>query len=205
MDLLAKHRSLPLPDEMPVMVLSECFLFPGCLLPLFIFEERYQTMLKHALATNRMFCIGVRCEADGRILPWSTAGLVRVCMTNDDGTSQLVLAGLRRIRLTGWVQEKPFRIARITPVPTVVAEEPRMARLREEAISRLPLPKAEDCASIRHLHDALLSVPDPELACDLMAYHFVQRPEVLARMLAEPSLEARYATLLEHLRAPSAS
>lgn len=187
------------------MVLPECFLFPGCLLPLFIFEDRYRAMLKHALAANRMFCIGVQSEADGRILPWSTAGLVRVCVTSDDGTSQLVLAGLRRIRLTGWVQEKPFRIARIEPVPTISADTPRVAGLREEAIARLPRPGAEDCASIRHLRDALHSLPDPELACDLMAYHFIRRPEVLARMLAESSLEARYSTLLEHLRAPAAS
>lgn len=204
MDLLAKHRTLPLPDEMPVMVLSECFLFPGCLLPLFIFEERYREMLKHVLATSRMFCIGVRSEADGSVLPCSTAGLVRVCATNDDGTSQLVLAGLRRIRLTGWVQEKPFRIARIEPVPTVTPDEQILARLHEAAISRLPSPSPEDCASIRHLRAALLSVPDPELACDLMAYHFISRPEVLVRMLAEPSLAMRYATLLANMRAPSA-
>ena len=189
---------------MPVMVLSECFLFPGCLLPLFIFEERYQAMLRHALATSRMFCIGVRSDADGTVLPCSTAGLVRVCATNDDGTSQLVLAGLRRIRLTGWVQEEPFPIARIEPVPTVAPDAPLAASLREEAISRLPSPGPEDCASIRYLRAALRSVPDPELACDLMAYHFVRRPEVLLRMLAEPSLLARYATLLEHLRAPAA-
>ena len=199
MELLATHRSLPLPEEMPVMVLPDCYLFPGCLLPLFIFEERYREMLRHALARDRMFCVGVRCEADGCILPWSTAGLVRVCVTNDDGTSQLVLAGLRRIRLVEWTQEEPFRVARIEPVPTLEPDPERVTCLRDEAMARLPPPCPEDCDSIRHLRGALHTLPDPELACDLIAYHFVRRPDVLARMLAEPSLEARYATLLEHL------
>ena len=55
----------PLPDKMPVMVLSNCFLLPGCFLPLFIFEERYRLMLKHALETDRMFCVGIRKRSSG--------------------------------------------------------------------------------------------------------------------------------------------
>ena len=36
---------------------------PGCFLPLFIFEERYRLMLKHALNTDRMFCVGIRSRS----------------------------------------------------------------------------------------------------------------------------------------------
>src|SRR6476469_3803036 len=46
-----------LPEQVPVMPLPGAVLFPHALLPLYIFEARYQEMLKHALARHRMFAI----------------------------------------------------------------------------------------------------------------------------------------------------
>ena len=96
----------PLPERMPVMVLSNCFLLPGCLMPLFIFEERYRLMVRYALKADRMFCVGIRKRTCGdcgqeEVLPYTTAGLIRACVRNEDGTSQLMLHGVRRIRIKG--------------------------------------------------------------------------------------------------------
>ena len=43
-------------------------------------------------------------------------GLVRACVGQEDGTSNLILQGLARVRFTGWQQEVPYRIAEIEPV-----------------------------------------------------------------------------------------
>ena len=95
-----------LPAELPVMVLPDCHLYPGCLLPLYIFEDRYRKMLAHALDSNRMFCIGNRegGSEDSPVSRHSTAGLVRACVQQPDGTSHLLLLGLQRIELGEWVQ-----------------------------------------------------------------------------------------------------
>ena len=39
---------MEIPDRAGVMILGECNLFPQALLPLFIFEPRYRTMLAEA-------------------------------------------------------------------------------------------------------------------------------------------------------------
>lgn len=186
---------------MPVIVLSECFLFPGCMIPLFIFEERYRAMLKHALGASRMFCIGTRLGADGGVMPVSTAGLIRACVTNEDGTSQLVLAGLHRIRLTGWKQEKPFGIAHIEPMLTEREDGCDYVSLKSEAISLLPSAGRDDCDAMRLLRERLEQSADPEAACDLMSYHFVTRPAMLGTILSERSLTRRYMLLLNELSA----
>ena len=92
----------PLPDKMPVMVLSNCFLLPGCFLPLFIFEERYRLMLKHALETDRVFCVGIRkrsCRDSDEVMPITTAGLIRAgTRIHERGSDQADGAAARRPR-----------------------------------------------------------------------------------------------------------
>ena len=196
------HADCPLPDTMPVMVLSDCYLFPGCLLPLYIFEERYRLMLSHALGSARRFCSGTRLRgaADG-ILPVSTAGLVSACKKQEDGTSHVLLQGLRRIRFTGWEQQKPFLIARIEPLPTVVATDAgHTDQLKRQALGLLPEDRSECGEGMRALRTALDDMPCPERVCDILAYHFVRRAPALTALLTEPVLERRYETLIGELR-----
>ena len=51
--------SITLPDQVPVMPLPGALLFPHALLPLHIFEPRYQEMLELALSEHRMFCVAL--------------------------------------------------------------------------------------------------------------------------------------------------
>jgi Lon protease-like protein len=192
----------PLPDKMPVMVLSNCFLLPGCFLPLFIFEERYRLMLKHALETNRMFCVGIRKRASGdsdEVLPVTTAGLIRACVKNEDGTSQLMLHGVQRIRFKEWTQEEPFRIARVEPIITVPCPSDRLAALQQQAVKLLPPAPEDSCDAVKIVREAIKCVSDPELVCDILAYHFVKRACTMKSLLAEPCLETRYGLLIAEL------
>lgn len=187
-----------LPAEMPVMVLPDCHLFPGCLLPLYIFEDRYRKMLAHALGSNRMFCIGNRegDEEDSPISPHSTAGLVRACVQQEDGTSHLLLLGLQRIRLGDWVQTKPFRIAKIDPVETVPGDEERNHELKAEALGLFSA-NGDQAAQLRKV---LEENENTEMVCDVLSYHFTRCPKLQQRLLAEPSLVKRYEMVIEALK-----
>ena len=48
---------LNLPNNTPVMNLCNTTLFPQAVLPLYIFEERYKTMLDEVLEDQRLFAI----------------------------------------------------------------------------------------------------------------------------------------------------
>lgn len=198
------HPDFHLPDTMPVMVLGDCYLFPGCLLPLFIFEERYREMLAHALKTDRMFCIATRrrtseagkCE----LHTVTTAGLIRACKRQEDGTSHVMLQGVQRIRLTGCSQEKPFIVAEIEPLETVLeTEEGYVNDLKQRSLELLP--DATSCAgdSMRNLRAALHKIECPEAVCDILTYHFVRRAPAQRSILTEPVLEKRYDILISEL------
>jgi Lon protease-like protein len=195
--------SFALPETLGLIVLDECFHFPGCFMPLFIFEQRYRQMLDHALQSSRMFAVG--STMNGTVLPVTTAGLIRASKKRDDGTSHVMLYGVSRVRITGWVQEKPFRIATIEPFRTLRhSTDEEMEQMKRHALDLLP-PSTPECSeAMQTLRSTLADMSCPEIACDILSYHFIHEPEAVSQLLLEPSLEKRYAMLadeLERLRA----
>lgn len=184
------------------MVLSDCHLFPGCLLPLYIYEKRYREMLSRALSTNRMFCIGNREgeHENSPISPCTTAGLVRACVQQDDGTSHLLLLGLQRIRLVDWVQEEPFRIAKIEPMKTIHGDDEEVELLRQKVMDMFC---KTDTETAQQLCESLARNENGELVCDVLSYHFTRCPTLQQKLLAETSLTKRFEMLIAALEKKS--
>ena len=199
-------RSVTLPKQLPVMPLPGAVLFPHALLPLHIFEQRYRKMLEHALQQHRMFCVALikpSCpdwDAPEDFFHFATAGLIRACVGRGDGTSNLVLQGLRRVRFTSFKQETPFPIASIEAVES---REP--STVETEALGTKVI---ELYGSLRHdrrqlpakLDRYLSELRDLEMLADLMASTFVSDPLRRQRLLEEHSVNQRLRFLIKYLR-----
>ena len=198
--------SVTLPGQLPVMPLPAAVLFPHALLPLYIFEPRYRKMLEHALQQHRMFCITLikpSCpdwHAPEDFFHLGTVGLIRACVGRSDGTSNLILQGLQRVRFNSFHQEKPFPIASIDAVesrdPTTVETEALGAKVIELYGSlkqdRRQLPAKLD----RYLSE----LRDLEMLADLMASTFVSDPLRRQHLLEERSVNKRLRFLITYLR-----
>src|SRR5437762_9643162 len=118
----AMTASVILPKQVPVMPLPGAVLFPHALLPLYIFEPRYRNMLELALKQHRMFCVTLikpSCpdwHAPEDFFHLATVGLIRACVGRGDGTSNLILQGLQRVRFACFMPETPFPFAKIAVV-----------------------------------------------------------------------------------------
>lgn len=190
--------SFILPSRMPVIVLDDCYHFPGCHLPLFIFEARYRLMLDHALHTDRMFCVGL-LQDDDDVLPVITAGLIRASVKNPDGTSQVMLYGVQRMHITGWEQMLPFRIAVVEPllcrdVPLEILEG-----LKSRVLNLLPHPTDDSCEAMQTLRQELEAIEDHDAVCDSIAFHFIRRKTALRALLQECCPQKRYERLIAEL------
>jgi Lon protease-like protein len=123
-----------LPSTVPVMTLPNAILFPGALLPLYIFEPRYRRMLADALETRRMFAVAMRKPGCRRDIPAAVAGLglIRVAVSKPDHTSYLILQGLARVRLKQVVRYQPYRVQRIEPLPEITPDSVVVDALTEK-------------------------------------------------------------------------
>jgi Lon protease-like protein len=132
------------PSRSPFMVLPDCVLFPHALQPLFLFEERYRKMLAEVLEGDRLFGIVARRTApepgQSEVADIGCVGLVEACTVHEDGTANLLLRGLWRVRVEGWDPDSTFPLAKVCPLADREIDEEREAELSEqveEALSRL--------------------------------------------------------------------
>ena len=187
-----------LPGTLPLILLGECYHFPGCDLPLRIFEERYRKMLHDALEADRLFGVGVRVSDKG-IFPYTTAGLIRSSVLSEDGTSQMILRGLQRVQITGIRQYVPYVIAEITPVQPVAADPAEVAAFREMVFEALEH-RAKEVPEVIPLLKLAREESEADRLCDLLAFHLVTQPMTLQQLLAETHTSKRMGLLLEGLR-----
>jgi uncharacterized protein len=112
-------------ERLPIFPLG-AVLFPGLVLPLHVFEERYRAMMADLLAGEEPYRFGVVCiELGHEVGPGAARRLsgvgctaeIRDVETHDDGRYELVTTGGRRFRVEDVDDELPYLRADVTPLP----------------------------------------------------------------------------------------
>lgn len=199
--------TITLPDAVPVMPLPGALLFPHALLPLYIFEMRYRAMLEHALGEHRMFCVALVKPQRGEwrsvndFCDVASVGLIRACVGRGDGTSNLILQGLQRVRFTGFPQEHPFPIADIEPLESISAvDSGETERLSKDVLEIYARFKRNGRQFPEKVDEYLSSLSEPEMLADLMAATFVTDASRRQRLLEELSVQRRLQLIVSYLR-----
>jgi hypothetical protein len=192
----------------PIFPLSGVVLFPGVPLPLHVYESRYRTMLRDALAGDRRIGMAVLAPGWERDYLESPAFepvgcLARVVSAEwrPDDRYDVVLEGERRVRFGRLEREYPYRACRVDALDDApyddddpVAEAGKQA-LREAATALLPL-GAEAWFAPPELESARTLV---ELA-HRVAFAMRVRDAEKLQILAEDRVVERARMVLEHLR-----
>ncbi|HEY6206151.1 MAG TPA: LON peptidase substrate-binding domain-containing protein [Chthoniobacterales bacterium] len=201
-----KEGSVVLPDAVPVMPLPGAVLFPHALLPLYIFEPRYREMLEHALQHQRMFCVTLikpscpEWQEPEDFFHFATVGLIRACVGRGDGTSNLILQGLQRVRFASFEQESPFPVAKIDIVESRDATTVKTEALGEKVLELYKKLKRDGRKLPAKVDRYLSQLNDLEMLADLVASTFVNDALRRQRILEEPSLNQRLRLLITFLQ-----
>ena len=126
----------------PLFPLPNVVLFPGTLLPLYIFEDRYRMMVQDALSENRTIGIVLIRKTDSpvsrtpAVYDVGCSGLIAHCERMTNGCFNIVLRGQRRFRILKEDHSKPYRRAMVEywTEPLSSAELLRQKRERLEQL-----------------------------------------------------------------------
>ena len=137
-----------------------------------------------------------RCSA-----PVGTMGLVRASRELDDGTSNLLLHGVIRVKFVDWL-DSPYPKARIMPVPSLFEPESQakgaLAALHEasDLVTRgLPDEVREALTNMTE------QIDDPSILADVMAQQFLHDPDERQDLLEMESAAARVAWICKKFEA----
>jgi Lon protease-like protein len=196
---------ITIPEVVPVMTLQDTVLFPHAVMPLFIFEERYRLMLKEVLGSHRLFAIfNEKHDAsdEGYEEPpevMGTVGVVRAAHKNPDGTSNLALQGISRVRLVEIVQETPYRLIRVAPCQDALDEQEAIPGMRQQILDLLDskafLTKGLPEEYVRFIHS--LDTPGPFI--DVAVHSICQNARAKQELLETLSLKKRFDRFLGFL------
>jgi Lon protease-like protein len=193
-------------------------LYPGLLLPLHIFEERYRQLVRDLLDGPEPRRFGVIAIRRGRetgvdgissLHEIGCTATVRQIQEHDDGRFELVTVGTQRFQLAGLDHSKPYLQGKVELLAEDTGDEPA-AGLAAQAVQR----------AFRGYLDALagrgvtqLAVPDlpeePAALSYLVAASMIMdlpdkqallaKPDALHRLIAERSLLSRETMMLRSL------
>jgi Lon protease-like protein len=129
------ETKIEIPEKISIFPLPNVILFPGIDLPLYIFEPRYRLMLKDCSAGNKFMGISLlRRGWEEKKDPVPShdivgVGYVRAIFENPDGTSYILLKGVCRARITRYLQQEPYRIAKVREIPDEVEDSEELKKL----------------------------------------------------------------------------
>ena len=198
----------PLPAELPVLPLRDTVPFPEALTPLAVGQERSVQLVNDVLAGDRTLVMvasrdpALETPGPADLHEVGVAGVVARMLRVPDGSLRLLVQGAQRVRLTGWVREEPYLVARVEEVPDVLPEagteltalqrnvQATFGRIVEQ-VPYLPeelqvaVANLDDPAALSHLIAGALRIPAQE------KQSLLEQPDVAARLRSLVGILAR--------------
>lgn len=115
-----QSKKVQIVSEVPIFPLPNVVFFPKTLLPLHIFEDRYRKMVRDAVAGSNQ--IGMALLKQGwdqdyfgspEVYEIGCVGDIQFSEKLDDDKYNIMLYGLCRVKILKFIQERPYRIARV--------------------------------------------------------------------------------------------
>lgn len=150
--------------ELPLFLLHTV-LFPGQVLPLHVFEDRYRLMIRRCLAEDKPFgvvLIQSGQEVGGTAEPHQVGTIARIVESSHlaDGTMDIVTVGVERFRIRRLLSDQPYLRGEIETFPMAEpGDHPTVTRM-VQCVQQLVVRYIELIAEAAGLRIKVDSVPD---------------------------------------------
>src|SRR5512143_1663359 len=115
----------PVPAELPLLPLKDTVVYPLTVYPLVIGKEKSIKLINDVTVGDKILALSAQRKTDvevtgtGDVYPVGTMARILQMVKAPDGTLRLLVQGIERIAISGFVQTEPFIRARITASPDI--------------------------------------------------------------------------------------
>ena len=168
-------------------------LFPGQLLPLHIFEERYKTMIKQCMQSDGVFGVVLIREGNevgetARPFDVGTIARIRRVDQAEDGKMNILCLGEARFKIASLDEQQPFLIAAVEIWPWYPLENDEVEP-RSSTLTQLLTRYLHRLAEVTHNKVDLDDLPNDPLLLAVLAAIALQVPNrEKQQLLSEPAL-----------------
>jgi len=116
-------KAPPVPEELPLLPLKDTVVYPLTVYPLVIGKERSVKLINEVTVGDKILGLTAQKRPDTEtstlddIYAVGTMARILQMIKVPDGTLRVLVQGIERIRITGFIQTDPFIRARVTALP----------------------------------------------------------------------------------------
>jgi ATP-dependent Lon protease len=186
-----------MPDALPILPLRDSVTYPDTLTPLAVGQERSIQLVNDVLGGNRMLVMAASKRPDVEtpgpddVYTVGVLGVVARMLKVPDGSLRILVQGGQRVRITGWVDGRPYLVARVEPAPDLVREGPQVTALVrnvQQTFTRI----IEDVPYLpEELQMAVANMDDPAALAHLIAGALRIKTEEKQQLLEELDVAKR--------------
>ncbi|MGQ9476158.1 MAG: endopeptidase La [Actinomycetota bacterium] len=130
-----------IPEILPVLPLKDTVIYPHIIMPLLITREEYVKLIDDALTADRLVAAmaakeDVETPGPEQIYHMGTAAAIIRMLKLPDGSMQLFVQGVQRIRIVDFVQTHPYMKARVEKVREVVEKSVEVEGLARNILAQ---------------------------------------------------------------------
>ncbi|MGA1029798.1 MAG: endopeptidase La [Flavobacteriaceae bacterium] len=122
----AQLNSEALPETVPILPLKNTVLFPGVVIPITAGRDQSIQLIKDANKGDKVIGVVAQKEQDienpslSDLHTLGTVAQILKVLKMPDGNTTVIIQGKKRFQIDSLVQEKPYLVAKISPVEEVV-------------------------------------------------------------------------------------
>jgi ATP-dependent Lon protease len=115
-------KKMNIPDVLPILPLRNTVLFPGVVIPITVGREKSLRLIQEVYKKNKI--LGAIAQKDGNIedpeledlyMVGTVAQILKI-LEMPDGSTSVIIQGRKRFVLDDLLTEKPYHVAKITPL-----------------------------------------------------------------------------------------
>ena len=130
-----------IPEVLPVLPLKETVIYPHIIVPLLIAREEYVKLIDDALTADRLVAaVASREEVETpepkQLYDIGTAAAIIRMLKLPDGSMQLFVQGVQRIRIKEYVEKQPYLKAKVEKIKEVVEESVELEGLARNVLTQ---------------------------------------------------------------------
>lgn len=199
-------EKMNVPDVLPILPLRNTVLFPGVVIPITVGRNKSVKLIQDVYKKNRILGAVSQLDANiedpkmGDIYHVGTVAHILKILEMPDGSTSVIIQGKKRFKVEDLLTDKPYHVARISPLEDSV-EEPReeanavAATLKDLAIKIIKLSSnipAEATFAVKNIES-------PSFLINFLASNSELNMEEKQKLLEMNNVVKRGLYLLEHL------
>jgi ATP-dependent Lon protease len=195
------------PETLPVLPLKSTVVFPRIFIPLSVGRRRSLRLLDELPAGDRYIAVAAQLDETAEEVAFAdlhhVGAMVRIqhMLKLPDGTVQLAVLGVRRIKLTSAVSDDPYLTGSIAPYPEIAGDQPPIER---EAMVRRAIASFQQLVALApqlpaELASAAGAIDDPLHLAYYIANHIRLTTDERQHLLEMDSAREKLEKLLGHM------